>query len=94
MWKSCRVTHINADILTSEMEPIYDCVVSWLVFLHIPQKAKLYKKCAESLKKGGKIYVEDYYKKANFTDKEDSLLRTEVYANDLSTLDQFMVQKC
>ena len=36
----------------------FDCIVSWLVFLHIPAKAELYKKCAESLKPGGRIYVE------------------------------------
>lgn len=54
-----QVKHVNADILTMEMAPRnFDCIVSWLVFLHIPAKAELYKKCAESLKPGGRIYVE------------------------------------
>jgi len=53
-----QVKHVNADIMTSEMVSKFDYIVSWLVFLHIPAKADLYKKCAESLKPGGRIYVE------------------------------------
>ena len=44
--------------MTSEMVSKFNYIVSWLVFLHIPAKADLYKKCAESLKPGGRIYVE------------------------------------
>jgi len=83
-----QVKHVNADIMTSEMVSKFDYIVSWLVFLHIPAKADLYKKCAESLKPGGRIYVEDFYKRAEFTTIEDGLLKTEVYASDLSSLKQ------
>ena len=77
----------------------FDCIVSWLVFLHIPNKAELYQKCASSLKTGGRIYVEDYYKRLvtsgysiiifrnNFTERETELLSKEVFSNNLETLD-------
>lgn len=41
----------SAQLSTSKIIPgTYDCITSWLVFLHIPDKALLFKKCYSMLK--------------------------------------------
>lgn len=81
------VLHTNADILDSCFNEAFDCVVSWLVFLHIKDRKTLYKKCFDCLKRGGRMYVEDYVKLDHFTADEKQLLHEEVYVeHDLPDL--------
>lgn len=84
-----QVLHANGDILESSFtESFFDCVVSWLVFLHIQDRKLLYSKCFHCLKKGGRMYVEDYVRTGDFSANEKRLLREEVFVeHDLSDFD-------
>ena len=58
------MTHYQGDFLLSSYENEFDGIMSMLAFLHIPNKEALFQKCFQSLKSGGKIFVEDYIKLA------------------------------
>jgi cyclopropane fatty-acyl-phospholipid synthase-like methyltransferase len=89
-----RVTHICADALTyAYPEAAFDAVVSWLAFLHIPDRPRLCTRLARALRAGGGCYVEDLCMRAPFSaadlrDVRDvvfgiSMTSIEDYANDL-----------
>lgn len=40
----------------SDCDPV-DALTSWIIFLHIPEKAKLFHRCRETMKKGGQMYA-------------------------------------
>jgi hypothetical protein len=83
------VTHICADALTYAFpEAAFNAVVSWLAFLHIPDRPR-----ARTLRPGGACYIEDLCMRAPFSaadlrDVRDvvfgiSMTSTEDYQNDL-----------
>lgn len=78
---SSRVCHLQGNILEFDVgtSKSYDGIVSWLVFLHISNRSRLYQQCFDSLKSGGRMYVEDYVRQGTFTQHERDLLRKEVY---------------
>ena len=81
-----KVTHICGDILSYPLrDASYNVLVSWLVFLHIPDKLQLFTACYKALKPGGKMYVEDYYQKETFTKEEQESLANDVFVNTLCT---------
>ena len=85
-----RVQHYCGDILNGSPENRkFDALVSWLTFLHIPDRNALYKKCFESLKPGAMLFVEDYFEKKPLTDSEQKLLRHEVYCERIPTLQDY-----
>lgn len=58
----------------------YDAIVSWLVFLHIGNRKKLFQQCWKLLQPGGKMYVEDFCRvDGPFTARERNLLAEEIY---------------
>jgi cyclopropane fatty-acyl-phospholipid synthase-like methyltransferase len=83
------VTHLHGNFLDSAMQPAvggdYDGVVSWLVFLHIPDKRALLAKCHAVLAPGGRLFTDDFYMKAEFTAAEKQSLKTDVYCENLPT---------
>lgn len=83
------IEHVNGNILEIDIIPEkFDCVMSWLVFLHIPNSQLLFTKIEQTLKKGGMLYVEDFYCKGAFTDTEVKSLKEDVYVDRLSTMDE------
>ncbi|MCF6269925.1 MAG: methyltransferase domain-containing protein [Melioribacteraceae bacterium] len=87
------VTHLCGNILEfTEEDYKYDALVSWLVFLHIPDRSSLLKKCNNILKANGKMFIEDFYKRGEFDKEELRILSEDVYCNYLPTLEEYRVQ--
>ena len=90
------VKHVQGDILDYDLNTLgggqksFDGVVSFLVFLHIPDKVSLLSNCATMLKAGGTLFVEDYYRRSSFTEKELESLSTDVYCQDLPTQEEYI----
>mmetsp|Transcript_12827 Transcript_12827/g.19229 ORF Transcript_12827/g.19229 Transcript_12827/m.19229 type:complete len:371 (+) Transcript_12827:140-1252(+) len=76
----------------------YDMVTSWLVFLHITEKNKLYQTSYDLIKSGGHIYIEDFYRRTapegenvnnnvnacGFTEEESTILSRDIYCEGSS----------
>ena len=88
------VAHICADALAYAFpDAAFDAVVSWLAFLHIPDRPRLCARLARTLRAGGGCYIEDLCVRAPFSaaDLRDvrevvfgiSMTSIEDYANDL-----------
>jgi len=87
------IRHVRADILDFRKEGDgYDIAVSWLSFLHIPDRQALLKKCYSLLKPGGQIFIEDYYKRNKFTKEEADVLREDVYCPYLPAYEEYKEQ--
>lgn len=90
------VKHELGDILTSDLDTLggglssFDGIVSFLVFLHIPDKKLLLDNCAKMLKTGGTIFFEDFYCRSHFSEAEVNSLAKDVYANDLPTREEYI----
>jgi len=90
------VKHVQGDILNYDLNKLgdgpssFDGLVSFLVFLHIPDKVSLLNNCANMLKAGGTIFVEDYYRRSSFTDDELKSLSTDVFCQDLPTQEEYI----
>ena len=65
-----RVEHVCGDILNGAPAKDYDAVISFLCFLHIPEKTRLFAACRAALRIGGTMYVEDYCKARTLTADE------------------------
>ena len=92
-----RVKHVNGDILdptTKEMlgNEFFHAIVSYLVFLHIPDKNALLDVCTRLLKTDGSIFIEDFYCKAPITDLEVESLASDVFSKDLPSREQYISQ--
>jgi cyclopropane fatty-acyl-phospholipid synthase-like methyltransferase len=71
---SSRVDHVCGDILQGSLAGPYDAIISFLCFLHIPDKAKLFAACRAALKPGGMMFIEDYGKPRElFADEVEAL---------------------
>lgn len=90
------VRHRNANILTCDPASLgggagsFDAVVSWLVFLHIPDKAALLARSAAMVKAGGMLYVEDFFARGTFSAEEERSLRDDVYCEALPSREQYV----
>ena len=85
-----RVEHVCGDILAgSPGNQQYDALVSWLTFLHIPDRPNLYARCHEAMKPGAQIYVEDYFQKQPLSSTEQEKLSREVYCDRVPTMDEY-----
>ena len=85
-----KVTHLCGDILDGLPEnKQYDALVSWLTFLHIPDRPTLYSNCFAALKPGTGIYVEDYFERNPLTDQDKLVLRREVYCDCVPTMSEY-----
>ena len=82
------VRHRQGDILEGSVPPgQFDALFAWLVFLHIPERERLYRRCYQALRPGGVMYVEDYFERGTFTDDERETLAVKVYSRNLPRLD-------
>ena len=83
-----RVRHLRGDILEGAPEAGgFDALFAWLVFLHIPDRERLYRRCFEALRPGGAMYVEDYFERGALTDAERGALADKVYCRGLPRLE-------
>ena len=83
------VHHVCDDFLESDAKAEYDVIVSWLAFLHIPDRDRLLKRCLDALKPGGTLFVEDFHEIGAFTPRERDQLLADVYCAYLPSLDDF-----
>ncbi len=83
------VRHRQGDILEGAPAPGgFDALFAWLVFLHIPERGRLYRRCREALRPGGAMYVEDYFELGTLTGAERETLAGKVYCRGLPRLDE------
>ena len=82
------VRHQRGDILEGPVPPgHFDALVAWLSFLHIPERERLYRRCHEALRPGGRLYVEDLFERGAFTTGERDTLAVKVYSRNLPRLE-------
>lgn len=90
------VKHMPGNILDCDVATIgdgpdsFNGIVSFLVFLHIPDKLALLKRCSQMLKPGGVLFVEDFYARSAFTPSEVGSLDRDVYCKDLPTRESYI----
>jgi len=87
---SDRVTHVRGDALAEPLPDAgFDAVVSWLAIVHVPERARLFRRLARALRPGGGCYVEDLCMLKTFAsgDREDA--RRIVFANSLSSPSEY-----
>jgi len=89
------VDHLNGDILNDVVvnqlgEKAFDAIVSYLVFLHIPNKAALFDVCSKLLKSNGYVFIEDFYCISQFTNSEVASLEKDVFCKDLASKDKYI----
>jgi cyclopropane fatty-acyl-phospholipid synthase-like methyltransferase len=89
---SSRVNHVCGDILDGGVERNYDAIVSFLCFLHIPDKAKLLAACRAALKPEGVMYIEDYGKPRELFADEIEALSVKVQCSQLPRPDEYEAQ--
>ena len=75
---SSRVEHVCGDILDGAAAQNYDAIISFLCFLHIPDRRKLLAACRAALKPFGAMYIEDYGKPRAFSAAEAEALLVKV----------------
>jgi cyclopropane fatty-acyl-phospholipid synthase-like methyltransferase len=87
------VDHVNGDFMAwSPHEPGFDAVVSWLVFLHLPDRPEAVARMRRILRPGGMVYIEDFFEKGRLTPAEWADLRREVWAKDLPSMAEWVAQ--
>lgn len=90
---SDKVDHVCGDILEGAPNgEQFDALVSWLTFLHIPDRNRLYKECYKALKPGAGIYVEDYFASAPLTESEQKDLAVHVYCERVPSMDDYQIE--
>jgi cyclopropane fatty-acyl-phospholipid synthase-like methyltransferase len=67
----------------------FDCIVSMLCFLHIPDRARLFSVCRSVLKKGGALYIEDFGRNRDATPAETEALAIKVQCPHVPTLEEY-----
>jgi SAM-dependent methyltransferase len=87
------VEHRCADILDGPPAAgAFDAVVSWLVFLHVPDRARLLSSCLAALRPGGGLYVEDFTLRGTPTAQDLDDLRVKVMCPYLPTASEYAAQ--
>ncbi len=85
-----KVDHLCGDILDGlPQNKQYDALVSWLAFLHIPDRPALYRNCFSALKPGASIYVEDYFERNPLSDQDKLVLSREICCDRVPTVDEY-----
>lgn len=76
-----KIDYVTGDILDIHFaQNQFDHFVSWLVFLHIPRKEKLFSNCFNALKPGGSFLIEDMVEMNPFSREEIDTLKNIIYA--------------
>jgi len=83
------VEHRNGNILDGVEAGGYDAIISFLCFLHIPDRKRLLAACRSALRPDGGIYVEDFGKPRHHTPAEEEALRVKVQCPYLPTREDY-----
>lgn len=86
------VQHVCGNVLDGVPPGGFDALVSWLTFLHIPQRSQLYTRCFEALKPGGGMFVEDYFARGTLTDGEREILAREVFCDHVPEMEDYRAE--
>jgi len=87
------ITYLTGDISEISIpDDTFDAFVSFLVFLHIPHKKRLFSNCYKSLKPGSSFLIEDMIELSPFTDHEQMCLHNMVSASGVIPLKQYLNQ--
>jgi cyclopropane fatty-acyl-phospholipid synthase-like methyltransferase len=86
---SSRVDHVCGDILSGGMAQDYDAIISFLCFLHIPDREKLFAACRAALKPDGVMFIEDYGRPRDLSDEEKEALMVKVQCPAIPTPRQY-----
>lgn len=79
-----RVSHVCGNVLDGgQGSEKYDALVSFLCFLHIPDRASLFSRCHEALRGGGTIFIEDFTKLSEPSDAQWEILKEKVLCSYL-----------
>ena len=89
---SSRVEHVCGDILGGAVVQGYDAIISFLCFLHIPDRTKLFAACRVALKPGGVMYIEDFAKARSHSDEEAQALKVKVQCPVIPSPHDYEVQ--
>lgn len=81
---------LNKDFLSLECDDKYDYLVSFLVFLHIPDKKQIWQRAFALLTEGGRFSVEDYYLKKTPSSRQAAFLRDLVGVHGLQTKENYL----
>ncbi len=88
-----KINHLQGDFLADALpNNQYDAIVSLLVFLHIPEREKLFNRCMSATRSGGKLFIEDFSKRAEFTEQEKKDLAEKVYCTYVPTAEEYAEQ--
>ena len=81
---SSQIDHYCGDVLEWDAPgDSHDVVVSWLALYHIADHTTLFSQCAQALKPGGRLYIEDLYGLGEFTPEEEQQMRHMLYGQNL-----------
>ena len=90
---SDKVEHICGDILEGAPRAgTYDALVSWLTFLHIPDRETLYRRCFEALKPGGGFYAEDFFARSVLTTAERETLAQHIFCHRSPSMEEYRAE--
>lgn len=88
-----RIEHRCADFLDTPLPAAsFDALMSWLVFLHIPDRPTLYRRCAQVLEPSGSLFVEDYFQRRPFSPKQREDLRVKIQCPSLPSFEDYASQ--
>ncbi|HVM81150.1 MAG TPA: methyltransferase domain-containing protein [Stellaceae bacterium] len=86
-----RVAHLCGDALSYPLpDGEFDAALSWLAFLHIPERPRLLARIARALRPGGGCYVEDFCMRAPFSEEGLHDLRDIVFAVTVTSIDDYV----
>ena len=85
-----RVRHLCGDALSYPFaEAEFDAALSWLAFLHIPERPRLLARLARALRPGGACYIEDFSMRAPFGPEDLHDLRDVVFAVTVTSIGDY-----
>lgn len=86
-----RVAHLCGDALSHPFpEAEFDAALSWLAFLHIPERPRLLARLARALRPGGGCYIEDFCMRAPFSAASLHDLRDIVFAITVTSIEDYV----
>ena len=90
---SHRVTHVHGNVLTGIAgSGRFTAAISMLCFLHIPNRAALFARCAAALQPGATLLIDDYFARAPLTSTEIDALATKVQCPYLPDRDTYVTE--
>jgi len=85
-----RVTHVCGDALSHPLPQAgFDAVISFLAILRMPDRPALMKRLAETLRRGGRCYIEDLCQRAPFAPRDLHDVRTIVHGLTVTSIDDY-----